>query len=59
MSINELRDYLAKYVGEGNGDCDVVVCDHRENPITDVVCIRDALFIDSKNGDCYIVLQTE
>lgn len=57
MTIQELRDYLAKYTGEGNGDLDVVTCDHRDNPImaNDVNETKDVLFIESMNGDSYIV----
>ena len=58
MTISELRDYLAKYYGEGNGDALVQVCDGRENPITDAVCIVSAVFIEEKDGDCFVVLQT-
>lgn len=58
MTISEIRDYLAKYCGDGKGDSLVLVCDQRYNPITDSVCIADAVFIESKNGDCFVVLQT-
>lgn len=58
MTVNELRDYLAKYCGEGRGDALVLVCDERENPMTESVCIKDAVFIESKDGDCFVVLQT-
>lgn len=61
MTIQELRDYLAKYTGDGKGCFEVVVCDYRDNPISanDVNGIKDVLFIESMNGDSYIVLATE
>ena len=59
MTIDELRNYLAKYAEAGYGSCDVYVCDYTSNPIADAYDIKDALFIDSKSGDCYIVLQTD
>ena len=61
MTIQELRDYLAKYTGEGKGDFEVVTCDYMGNPIStnDVCGIKDVLFIESMNGDSYIVLATE
>lgn len=59
MTISEIRDYLAKYCGEGKGDCEVLVCDERENPLADCVGIVDIVFIESKNGDPILVLQTD
>ena len=59
MTVNELKDYLAKYTGEGKGDALVLTCDKRDNPITDGMCIADAIFVEHKDGDCMVVLQTE
>lgn len=59
MTINELRDYLYKYTGEGKGDAYVVACDSRDNPQTDGNPITDILFIETRSGDCKIVLQTD
>ena len=58
MTINEMRDYLAQYCGEGKGDATVLVCDKRDNPLTDGMCIAGAVFIESKDGGCIVVLQT-
>ena len=58
MTISEIRDYLAKYCGEGYGDTILMVCDKRDNPITDANCIADAVFIESKDGERIVVLQT-
>lgn len=58
MTINDLRDFLAKYVGEGKGDAHVYVCDSRDNPTTDSLLLVDATFYEKKNGDYGIVLQT-
>lgn len=58
MKVSELRDYLAKYEGEGKGEVLVFVCDKQDNPITDGECLTDAVFIEHKDGDCMVVLQT-
>ena len=58
MTISELRDYLAVYVGNGFGNSLVEVCDSRENPLTDAVCINSALFIEEKDEEAIVVLQT-
>ena len=58
MTVNELRDYLAKYVGHGD-EIEVLVGDKRDNPATDGNCIEDAVFLEWKNGDCVVVLQTD
>jgi hypothetical protein len=59
MTIAEIRDYLAQYCGEGKGDSPVFVCDSRDNPHTDGVCIADIVFIETRSGDCKVVLQTD
>lgn len=59
MTIAEIRDYLAQYVGEGKGDAPLLVCDKRDNPLTDSLCIEDAVFIESKDGEYMVVLLTE
>lgn len=59
MTISELRDYLAKYAGEGKGDMPVVICDSRDNPLSDFVPITDIVFIETRSGDCKVVLQTD
>ena len=33
MTINELRDYLSKYTGEGKGDAQVLICRMSDNPL--------------------------
>ena len=58
MTINELRDYLAKYTGEGKGDSAVFICDMRDNPLENGTEIEDAVFLEWKNGECSLVLQT-
>ena len=58
MTVNELRDFLAKYTGEGKGDALVTVCHSLENPLTDSLLIKDVVFLETKNGNCEIVLQT-
>ena len=59
MTISELRDYLARYVGEGKGDTRVAYANKSWNPVTESEDITNALFIEDKNGNCVIVLQTE
>jgi hypothetical protein len=57
MTINELRDYLAKYTGEGKGNTLVTACDKRDNPTADGMAVTDALFIEWKDGGCQLILQ--
>lgn len=59
MTISEIRDYLARYCGEGKGDAQVLVCDGRDNPQSDGTPITDILFIETRSGDCKVVLQTD
>ena len=59
MTISEIRDYLAQYCGDGKGNSPVVVCDSRDNPQSDGMPIVDILFIETRSGDCKIVLQTD
>lgn len=58
MTISELRDYLAKYTGEGKGDAMVLICDMRDNPLENGTEIKDAVFLEWKDGECSLVLQT-
>lgn len=57
MNINELRDYLAKYVGEGKGYADVAICKMSENPLTAENEIKDIVFLEWQDGDCSVVIQ--
>ena len=59
MTINELKDYLAKYTGEGKGDATVLICDMRDNPLTGGEEIIDAVFLEWNEGDCSLVLRTK
>lgn len=58
MTVQELKDYLSKYTGEGKGDATVLICDMRDNPLTDGTQIKDAVFLEWKDGDCMFVIQT-
>lgn len=57
MTIDELRDYLAKYVGEGHGDASLLICSMSDNPLTADKEIKDAVFLEWKDGDCSVVIQ--
>lgn len=59
MTISEIRDYLARYCGEGLGAAPVLVCDRRDNPQEDGTHITDILFIETRSGDCKVVLQID
>ena len=59
MTISELRDYLAQYCGYGKGDIPVATCDIRDNPQVAGMPIVDIAFIETRSGDCKIVLQTD
>ena len=56
MTISELRDYLAKYVGDGKCNTLVCVCYERDNVITDSSCVKDAVYLEWKDGDSRLVL---
>lgn len=58
MTVYDLVDYLKEHVDYGRGDSPVEVCDSRENPITESVCITGAVFLEIKDGDSIVVLQT-
>lgn len=59
MTINEIRDFLYRYSIDGKGELPVLICDSRDNPHTDGVPIIDIVFIETKSGDCKVVLQTD
>jgi len=59
MTVNELRDYLAKYTGEGKGNAPVRICYEEDNPIDDGHELIDAVAIEKKNGEFFVVLQIE
>ncbi len=59
MSVNELRDYLAKYTGEGKGNAPVRICYEGDNPVDDGHELIDAVAIEKKNGEFFVVLQIE
>ena len=57
MTINELRDYLSKYTGEGKGDAPVLICRMSDNPLEVSKEIKDSVFMEWSNGECCLVLQ--
>ena len=59
MTINEIRDYLARFCGEEKGNAPVLVCDSRDNPHSDGVHMTDIVFIETRSGVCKVVLQTD
>lgn len=59
MTINEIRDYLAKFCGEGKGNAPVETCNKRDNPLMGGTPIIDIVFIETRSGDCKVVLITE
>ena len=58
MTASELFDYLMESCDKGFGDAEVFVCDHRENPLSDGICVASVLRIEEKDGDRSVVLQT-
>lgn len=58
MTARELFDYLMECCDKGFGDAIVIVCDNRENPLTDGLCVASALRIAEKGGDKTVVIQT-
>ena len=57
MTVNELRDYLAKYTGEGRGNAFVRIFYEGDNPIDDGHELIDAVAIEKKSGEFFVVLQ--
>lgn len=57
MTARELFDYLMECCDKGFGDAVVIVCNHRENPLTDGECVVSALRIAEKGGDNTVVIQ--
>lgn len=59
MTVNEIRDFLAKYTANGMGETDVLVCHQDENPFKDTFEIVGGLFIETDTNAHGIVLQIE
>ncbi len=59
MTINELRDYLSNYTGEGKGDATVIVCRMSDNPLEAGKGIKDIAFLEWLDGERNVVLQIE
>lgn len=57
MTVQELKDYLAKYTGEGKGDTPVVICRMSDNPLDVGKEIEDIVFQEWMDGDCTLVVQ--
>lgn len=58
MKVRELYEYLMECCDKGFGDADVFACDHRENPLTDSLCVCGAMRIDCKDGEKSVVITT-
>ena len=58
MTVRELFDFLMNCDDKGFGNALIVVCDKRDNPITDGECIMDAVRVEYKDGDKRVVIQT-
>lgn len=57
MTIQELKDYLSRYTGEGKGDAPVLVCRMSDNPLEVGKTIEDIVFQEWMDGDCTLVMQ--
>ena len=57
MTVRELYEYLMQCCDHGFGDAVVYVCDRRDNPLTDGICVADTLRIEDKDGKS-VVLET-
>lgn len=58
MTVRELFNFLMQSDDKEFGNALVVVCDKRDNPITDGDCVVDAVRIEWQDGDKRVVLQT-
>ena len=45
MKVRELYEHLRECCDKVFGDADVLVCNHRENPLTDSLCVCGADFM--------------
>lgn len=57
MTIQELYEYLSKYIGAGKGYAVVQVFEFGDNPFQDARAINDAAFIEWKDEDCALYLE--
>lgn len=57
MTLQELYEYLSKYIGEGKGYAIVQVCEFGDNPFSDARPINDAAFIEWKDEECALYLE--
>ena len=58
MTVRELYEYFMQCFDHGFCDAVVYVCDRRDNPLTDGICVADALRIEDKDGEKSVVLET-
>ena len=58
MTVRELYEYLMQCDDSGFGKADVFVCDERENPLTDSLCVCGAIRIEEKDGEKSVVITT-
>lgn len=58
MTVRELYEYLMECCDKGFGGADVFVCDRRENPLTDKICVCGAMRIDCKDEEKSVVITT-
>ena len=58
MQARELYCYLLECCEKGFDKAEVIVCDRRENPLTDGNCINSVLRIEEKDGENTVVIQT-
>ena len=60
MTVQELRDYLGEFVGNGKGDMPVGICDENDNPICDWMPIARCIFFEVTDEETgVVVLQME
>lgn len=59
MTVRELYEYLMECCDKGFGDADVFVCDRRENPLTESLCVCGAMRIDYKDEEKSVVITTD
>ena len=58
MTVQELYEYLMGCCDKGFGKSSVLVCDHRDNPLSDCLCVAGVLRIEEKDGENTVVIQT-